>query len=76
MTNTLLDIWTVYERPADMPDSYVARRFEVSRQGAVATDEVVVADTLEEIRDRLAAKGLCPVSRAEMDPPQVVETWL
>jgi hypothetical protein len=71
-----LSIWTVYAHPIDYPLGYLARRFEAFPTGARATLDIITAPTLEEIRGRLAARGLSCLSRNECDEPHIVESWL
>ena len=74
---SVLDMWTVYERPSDYPDSYVARRFEVHRDGVRATGSIVISDDLENLRNLLEEMGLSgPLTRSEEDESRIVETWL
>jgi hypothetical protein len=40
---TGLAIWTVYDRPSDYPDRYVARCFDVSGDGAFPTGNVLLS---------------------------------
>jgi len=75
--NDLLVMWTVYRHPADYPGKIVARKFEIQRRGAtIATDDVLIEDTLEQVRRKLAQRGLTPLTRSPGDEPQIVETWL
>lgn len=70
-----LEMWTVYDHPADFPDAFVARKWVVRAGGPIATPEVVMGVTLEEVRERLP-EGLYPLNRNEGDDPTIVETWL
>lgn len=69
-------MWAVYERPADYPESFVARRWRVAGGAGIPTADVMVAPTLAAIREELERRGLVPLPRSEMDPPQVIETWI
>jgi hypothetical protein len=64
-------IWIVYESPPDFPDKYVARRLNLSQP----TADFVVADTLNEVRQKLP-KGLYRIERSERDDPLVRESWI
>lgn len=70
----VLMMWTVYERPTDFPNSFVARRWRVTAEGAVATGDLVLAGTLERIREALPP-GLYRLPREAEDDPVIVETW-
>jgi hypothetical protein len=75
--NNLLSLWTIYDHPADYPDAFVARRFVVGLEDVpVATTDVIVAETIEALRERFLELGLVAIERALSDEPQIVETWL
>jgi hypothetical protein len=72
-----LIMWTVYDRPADYPNSFVARKFEVSSGGELRpTADMIVAPDLGNIRRVLANRGLTCITRSLDDDPKIVETWL
>lgn len=66
-----LEIWVVYDNPTDYPGKFVARR----TLSSVPTEEVLLADSLDELRER-APRGLVVLPRHSGDPAHVVETWL
>lgn len=69
-----LSIWTVYDRPADYPTKFVARRWLATMQ-LVPTDDVLLDDTLDALRNRLPP-GLVQMPRDPSDDPNIVESWL
>jgi hypothetical protein len=71
----VLNIWTVYDHPAEFPYSYVARRFEVDEGGSRPTDDIVQGE-LQIIRESFRYCGLVCLLRAEADDPKIVECWL
>ena len=74
-----LSIFTVYENPRDYPGSFVVRRFEVTRNGALPEPlPLVVTDTLEEARAAIkrASPGAAWVTRNPEDDDPIVECWL
>jgi hypothetical protein len=73
-----VSVWTVYHRPDDFPNNYVARRFEVTRGEVSATNQVIVANNLAAIRRHLEQHfgELQRVTRMAGDDPAVVETWI
>lgn len=72
-----LAMWTVYDHPADYPDKFVARRFEVDRTGPRVTDSIIIADDIETIRDVLQFEmHLVKLMRSPEDDPVIMETWL
>ena len=72
-----LPVWTVYERPTDYPDGYVARMFlSIGRTtNPEVTQVAIYAASLREVRSRLPA-GLCQMARHEADDPHIVESWI
>lgn len=66
-----LTIWVIYERPWDYPNNFVARAWEFDKP----TEEILLGDSLEEVRQLLPA-GLFRMPRAPTDDPVIVETWL
>lgn len=66
-----MNIWTVYASPLDYPGQFVARRWIFHEP----TGDLLVADTLEELRAMLPA-GLERFERFDGDDPVIVECWL
>jgi hypothetical protein len=69
------EMWTIFDRPADYPDHFVARKFIGVQGQCVPTNEFRFAKSLAEIRETIPWGLMCFV-RHPSDPPQVVETWL
>lgn len=67
-----LEIWTIYNKPKDFPDRFVARKFYNDQP----TQDVIVSEDLENLRAGLREKGLTLIPRSEFDPPVIVESWL
>jgi hypothetical protein len=65
-------LWAVYERPLDYPNSYVARLWD----GEHATGSIVIAPSLELLREHLTEMHLVPMPRHAADDPVIVEVWL
>lgn len=77
MTNDfLMDMWTVYDHPIDIPDSYVARKHVVAVGGDYATAEIIKSESLEALRILLANRGLVSLARSPEDDPKIIETWI
>lgn len=74
MAKDKLSIWTVYERPLDHPENFLARRWEVTPE-ITPTGDVLLADDLNALREMLPA-GLVRLERQPADDPVIVETWL
>ena len=66
-----MPIITIYRRPKDYPDSFVARIFDTDKP----TKYIIIADTLADIRAyRPTYMGIFP--RDERDDPVIVESWI
>ena len=69
-------IITVYKYPSDYPDKYVARLWHIcAGYGPVNTKNIVIADTLSEIRAKRPAQ-MTPLNRDARDDFTVVESWI
>ena len=73
----LLSMWTVYDRPRDHPDGFIARCFETGggNPEPVATSHAVTG-SLDLIRRSMQQCGFYCLKRQAGDHPNVVETWL
>jgi hypothetical protein len=67
----VLPMWTIYDRPKDHPDGFIARRFE----SIMPTADTLTGE-LEELREIFINAGLFKLPRSEGDEPQIVETWI
>jgi len=76
-TVPVLANWTVYERPRDYPDGYIARKWVILRGAAepFPTNEIVVGTTLDDVRAKLPPGLAGPLLRNDDDDPKIVETW-
>lgn len=70
-----MQIYVVYRYPADYPNKFVVRRWELVQGRKIATSFVQTADSLEEIRKCVPPK-MSAVSRSYSDDPAIVECWL
>lgn len=70
-----LPMFTVYDRPSDQPDVYVARLW-LTLPKAEATNLILRHPELEAIRDELRGLGLTQLMRQAGDDPKIVETWI
>lgn len=74
-----LNLWTIFNKPADHRLGYVARRFELNKP----TDDFKFCDHYEQARawvfENSEEKGngvpMC-LNREPLDHPSVVETWI
>jgi hypothetical protein len=72
-----LAMWTVYKNPSDYPDKYVARRFDVDGDGPKPSASIIIAESLEVLRETLEFElHLSCLDRSPGDDPVIVETWL
>lgn len=70
-----LSMWVIYDHPLDYPTEFVARRHEVDTAHRV-TDDVITADTIDDLRELFTDRGLYCILRSDGDDPYIVETWL
>src|SRR5580698_1109810 len=75
MKRGVLPMWTIYEKPLDHPEGYIARRFE-SGKGVHGPTMDTIEGELEAIRDIFQRAGLFKLPRDDGDEPQIVETWV
>lgn len=77
MMAQVLDMWVVYDHPTDFPDKFVARRWEIRREEH-PTDDVLTANSLEQLRLTIQREKFCSVQlpRFENDDPVIVEAWI
>jgi hypothetical protein len=71
-----LAIWTIYDRPKDHPEGFIARRFEVGGGGAPVATEHALTGELKTLRDAFESAGLFKMAREAADETQIVESWL
>jgi len=77
MSTEDFNIWTLYDHPADFPDSYVARRF--SGMTGKATDQTIIGETPGEILVKIQAvdPNACMfIPRSPNDDPVIMGTWI
>ena len=70
-----LPIWTVYDRPSDHPQGFIARLHEVG-PGIYGPTAHVVTGELHELRVAFMQAGLTCIARSEGDDANIVESWL
>jgi hypothetical protein len=70
-----VEIWSVYERPADHPEGCAVQKILVEADGLLPA-EWQFFRTLHEARAALARRGLIRVPRAQEDDPALLECWL
>ena len=67
----MLELWTIFDSPIDLPDRFVARKWVME----TPTSELLQDKTLEGLRAKLP-HGLHCMPRSPGDEPQIVETWI
>lgn len=74
----MLDVYVIYDHPRDYPNDYVARRFEMDK----ITNDVFTDPSLEIVRAWVRKRiwktgmGAFRLSRAAIDDPCIIETWI
>ena len=76
MTDRVLSIWTIYDRPSDYPTKFVARRWVINDEGNHPTSEILTDDNIDGLRAELTRRGLKGITRSPDDDPNIVEKWL
>lgn len=71
----VLTLWTVYGRPLDHADRYVARLWAMVNGVMMPTNQIIRANTLEALRAQLPP-GLHMIPRDPGDDPVIVENWI
>jgi hypothetical protein len=72
----LLEMFVIYERPSDFPESYVVRRHVVEGAGSRAcTEPLCIVPTLEAARAAIP-RGVLNIGRLPEDEPEIVEVWI
>jgi len=66
-------MWIIFKMPNGFPDPYVARRWIITGQ-VHATEGMLTADTLEELRAKLPY-GLTREPRRDDGDEMLIETW-
>ena len=75
----VMRLWTVYDKPSDFPDEFVARAYEIGRGVVQPTMEHVTGKTLEDVRAAVQRRDpnvSFPLPRQAGDDPAIVETWI
>lgn len=67
----MLELWTVYDSPIDLPGRFVARKWVLDQP----TNELVQDKTLDGLRAKLP-RGLTRLERSPQDDPKILETWI
>lgn len=68
---TALPLICIYDHPADYPDNFVARVWDINKP----TRLIALADTLEDIRKTIPP-SMTRMPRSEKDDPTIVEVWI
>lgn len=69
-----LTMWVIYDHPADYPDYFVVRKWNVTDGVVTPLRDVHLFDTAEHARDSLPyGLVLSPVSESD---PSILEVWL
>ncbi|MER8619182.1 hypothetical protein NKG99_20485 [Mesorhizobium sp. M1409] len=71
-----LRIWTVFEGAKDVQARYCARLSLITKDGVVATDQLIETDAIEDLRAQFEQEGLVHLDRDPTDDPVIVEVWL
>jgi hypothetical protein len=77
MERGVLSIWTIYDKPTDYPDGFIARRYEVGGSKiVVATNHTITSPNIDQMRETFERAGLTKLRRAGSDDANIVESWI
>ena len=65
-------IFVIYKHPADYPDKYVSRVWALDKP----TNMIALADSYEEILEKIPQDRTTRFERTPIDDPCIVESWL
>ncbi len=74
-----MTLYTIFNRPADLPEvEFAVREFHIVHGTAepIAGDIIAIHRTLDGVRALIPAHADTRLPRQPGDEPQVVETWL
>jgi hypothetical protein len=71
-----LEMWAIYDRPVDFPDSYVVRRWRLIGFTPSPDPKAATFEDLEVARAWLRGRGLVCFARDLVDDASVIETWM
>jgi hypothetical protein len=75
----VLPQWTIYRRPEEWPEGYIARLHEVSKAGVAPTKRTLKGshdiEALQLLRHIFTCARLVCFPRSDSDHPTIVETW-
>jgi hypothetical protein len=72
----VLNVYTLYDSPRDLPGMFVLRRFEIGPAGMHATTDTWASPDIEQLRAIMHGMGLYCLPRHMNDEPQIVESWI
>jgi len=72
---SILEMWCIYDHPADYPNHYVLRRWLVGGGKLVPDEKCQLARTIGEAR-KLVPTGLYCLGRLPGDDRCIAETWV
>jgi hypothetical protein len=67
-----IELWTIYQNLPDYPNKFVALKFITSTR----TDELIIRDSLEDIREILEKEGRRRIEPNYDEEPTVIEIWI
>lgn len=76
MSETVLRMYTVYHRPADLPAvEYAVRAFSIGPGSVTQGLLIGIGTTLDEVRRQVPACADVCMARSPEDDPAIVEIW-
>ena len=69
-------MWSIFDKPLDYPQGYIARKFEITKEGVKPTKDTIKDKSLEEIREGFIELCYFCIPREAADVPSLVESWM
>lgn len=75
MSETVRARFVVYFNPPDYPHMYVAIKWENSGEKFRPIHDIIIGETIEEVRALIPTQYDQKVPRCEQDAPEIIESW-
>ncbi|MEM8862227.1 MAG: hypothetical protein AAGD96_28245 [Chloroflexota bacterium] len=76
MSNSI-EIWNIFDRPADYPNGFIARKSIVTAGVVNVTKTALVSDNLENLRTEFINRNLYCIPRTPDETAKhLVESWM
>lgn len=70
-----MDVWAIYDHPADFPRHFVVRAWMLRGRGRTQPARAILADTIDAARAEIP-RGRVRLPAMAGDDPSLCETWV